>query len=413
MRQSAIFSKTRKEAPKDEVSQNAALLIRAGFVHKEMAGVYSLLPFGLRVLNKITGIIREEMNMLGGQEISLTSLQEPSIWNSTGRWEEIDVWFKTKFKNGADVGLATTHEEPLTNLLKEHLSSYKDLPFSVFQIQTKFRNEIRAKSGLMRGREFLMKDLYSFSRDEAEHQKFYEKVKKGYLKIFKKVGLKEFYLTFASGGSFSKFSHEFQALSEAGEDTIYLHSKKKIAVNKEVMEDSVLAELGLERESLEERRSIEIGNIFSLGTKFSEPLGLLYLDEKGEKKPVIMGSYGIGLGRLMATVAETLSDSRGLVWPETIAPFKIHLLVLGTNKKTRKKAEVIYNQFVKKNIEVLFDDREATAGEKFADADLIGIPWRIIISEKTEATGKLEVKERKSGKISFLTESQLFKKFDE
>lgn len=413
MRQSAIFSKTRKEAPKDEVSQNAALLIRAGFVHKEMAGVYSILPFGLRVLNKIAGIIREEMNTLGGQEISLTSLQEPSIWNSTGRWEEIDVWFKTKFKNGADVGLATTHEEPLTNLLKEHLSSYKDLPFSVFQIQTKFRNEIRAKSGLMRGREFLMKDLYSFSRDEAEHQKFYEKVKKSYLKIFKKVGLKEFYLTFASGGSFSKFSHEFQALSEAGEDTIYLHSKKKIAVNKEVMEDSVLAELGLERESLEERRSIEIGNIFSLGTKFSEPLGLLYLDEKGEKKPVIMGSYGIGLGRLMATVAETLSDSRGLVWPETIAPFKLHLLVLGTNKKTRKKAEVIYNQFVKKNIEVLFDDREATAGEKFADADLIGIPWRIIISEKTEVTGKLEVKERKSGKISFLTESQLFKKFDE
>ncbi len=415
MRQTELFSKTRRDAPKDEISKNASLLIRAGFIHKEMAGVYSYLPLGLRTLNRVVAIVRTEMENLGGQEVLLSSLQNADLWGKTGRWSEeaVDIWFKAKLKNDSEVGLGFTHEEPLTNLLTEHRNSHKDFPFYIFQIQNKFRNEVRAKSGLIRGREFLMKDMYSFSRDESEHQKFYEKVKKSYLKIFKDIGLPDVFLTFASGGTFSKFSHEFQVVSMAGEDTIFVDKKKKIAVNTEVCSDEILKDLGLSKENLEEKRAIEVGNIFNLGTKFSEPLNLFYLDKNGNKKPVVMGSYGIGLGRLVGTVAEILADERGLVWPESIAPFQAHLLVLGADKKIKAKADKIYLEFLKKKIDVLYDDREVGAGEKFADSDLIGIPWRIVLSERTEIAGKLEVKERKTGKISHISLNQLFKKFNE
>lgn len=409
MLQSKLFTKTRREGPKDELAKNASLLVRAGFVHKEMAGVYSFLPLGLRVLKKVELVIREEMEKLGGQEVSLSSLQDKNIWEKSGRWndEVVDNWFKSSLKNKNEIGFASTHEEPLTSLLKDHINSHRDLPVYIFQIQTKFRNETRAKSGLMRGREFLMKDMYSFSRDEKEHQKFYESVKKSYLRIFKKIGLSDYFLTFASGGIFSKYSHEFQAVSSAGEDTIYIDRKQKVAVNKEVFSPDVLKNLNLSESQMEEAKAIEIGNIFSLGTRFSDALGLTFVDKDGQKKPVIMGSYGIGLGRLMGTVAETLSDDRGLNWPIGIAPFKIHLLRLGEDSKTKKEANSLYKQFLKEGVEVLYDDRDVSAGEKFSDSDLIGIPLRVIVSKKTIAdNGRLEIKERKTGKIKKLNFKQ-------
>ena len=390
MLQSKLFTKTRKEAPKDEVSKNAILLTRAGFVHKEMAGVYSYLPLGLRVLKKIESIIREEMEKLGGQEISLTALQEPEAWKQTGRWDDevMDIWFKTVLKNGSELGLATTHEEPLTKIVSEQVSSYRDLPISIYQFQTKFRNELRAKSGIMRGREFLMKDLYSFSRTEEEHKDFYERAKVAYSNIFRRVGLEDStYFTLASGGSFSDKSHEFQVLTEAGEDIIYITDEgKKEAVNEEVDKPA----------GVEAKKSVEVGNIFPLGTKFSEALGLFFTDENGEKKPVIMGSYGIGLGRLMGTVVEVLSDDKGIVWPKEIAPFQVHLLALSEDAKS--KANEAYEALVSQGVEVLYDDRDARAGEKFADADLMGIPLRVVIGSKSLESGKLEVKERASGK---------------
>ncbi|MEI6191298.1 MAG: aminoacyl--tRNA ligase-related protein [bacterium] len=406
MYQSKLFVKTRKEAPKDEVSKNAQLLIKAGFINKEMAGVYSFLPLGLRVLNNINNIIRDEMNKLGGQEIFLTSLQEKENWEKTNRWsdEAVDFWFKTKLKNDTELGLAATHEEPLTALMKNHIRSYKDLPAYPYQIQTKFRNETRAKSGIMRCREFLMKDMYSFSRDIAEHEAFYNKSKIAYKNIFNRLGIGEkTYITFASGGSFSKYSHEFQTVSDAGEDLIYICDKCKVAVNKEIIaEQNKCPECG--NADLKEEKAIETGNIFSLGTKFSDALDLTYPDINGEKHKVVMGCYGIGPGRAMGTVVETLSDDKGLVWPVELAPFKVHLIQIGDKDDVKKASENLYEELQKANIEVLFDDRDLRPGEKFADSDLFGIPLRIIVSEKTLMASEYEVKERASGKVSMKKE---------
>jgi prolyl-tRNA synthetase len=409
MLQSQLFTKTRKEAPKDEVSKNAQLLIRAGFIHKEMAGVYTYLPLGLRTLNKINGIIREEMNAIGGQEIQMTALQGPETWEKTGRWsdEVVDNWFKTRLKNDSVLGLGFTHEEPVTNMVKQHIASYRDLPAYPYQIQTKFRNEERAKSGIMRGREFLMKDLYSFCKSQEELDAFYERCKEAYLRTFTRAGLGDrTFVTFASGGVFSKYSHEFQTLSSAGEDTIYVSKEKKIAVNQEVYTDEVLHDLGLTREELVEEKSIEVGNIFKLGTRFSDALGLAYKDEKGESRSVVMGSYGIGPGRLMGTVVECLSDEKGMVWPEEIAPFKVHLLSLGKNEE----AEKVYAELTAAGIEVLFDDRDAGAGEKFADSDLLGLPYRVVISGKSLEKGGAELKRRTAGEAEIVTLNDLTQK---
>ncbi len=406
MKQSQLFTKTRKEAPKDEVSKNAELLIRAGYVHKEMAGVYSYLPLGLRVLNKIENIIREEMNAIGGQEISMTALQDRMLWEKTDRWddEKVDNWFKTKLKNGNEVGLGFTHEEAITNIMTNHIASYKDLPIYAYQIQTKFRNETRAKSGIMRGREFSMKDLYSFSATQEDLDVFYEKAKQAYKNIFERAGIGEItFVTFASGGVFSKYSHEFQTLSDAGEDTIYLSREKGIAVNKEVLNDEVLNDLGLTRGELEEVHSIETGNIFKLGTRFSTPIGLNYKDEKGEQKPVIMGSYGIGPGRLMGTIVESFADEKGIVWPESVAPFKVHLIDL----REKEASDKMYKKLTDAGIEVLYDDRDQSAGEKFGGSDLLGMPYRVVVSSKTLASGKFEVKIRNMGEVLMLDEAEL------
>ncbi|MES2223461.1 MAG: aminoacyl--tRNA ligase-related protein [Patescibacteria group bacterium] len=400
MKQTHLFTKTRFEAPKDEVAKNAQLLIRAGFVHKDMAGVYSVLPLGLRVMKKIEQVVRYEMNMIGGQEISLASLQSKELWEKTNRWDDavVDNWFKTKLKNDTELGLGFTHEEPITEIMKDHIRSYKDLPRSAYQFQTKFRNETRAKSGILRGREFLMKDLYSFSRNEEQHLKFYEKVKEAYWNIFNKVGLGEkTYYTFASGGVFAKFSHEFQTETDAGEDVIYHNidsGEKKEAINKEVYTDEVKKDLKV-GDNVIEKKTVEVGNIFTLGTRFSEPLGLTYVDENGESKPVFMGSYGIGIGRLMGTIVEVLATEKGMIWPESVSPFKVHLVELSQgDEMLKQKAIDLYEELISKGIEVLFDDRDARAGEKFADADLIGIPHRIVISKKTEEKGQLEYSNR-------------------
>jgi len=411
MRQTQLFTRTRKDAPKDEVSKNAQLLIRAGFIHKEMAGVYSFLPLGLRVFKKIENVIREEMNSIGGQEITLTALQDPEIWKKSGRWDDaaIDVWFKTALKAGGEIGLGTTHEEPLTSLMTEYIASYKDLPRYVYQFQTKFRNELRAKSGIMRVREFVMKDLYSFSRSEEEFRLFYESCAKAYENIFRRVGIGDrTYRTFASGGSFSKFSDEYQMLCDAGEDIVYVHEGKKIAVNKEVYVDDVLAELGITKSELKEEKAIEVGNIFPLGTRFSDVFGLNFKDESGESKPVIMGSYGIGPGRLMGAVVEALSDEKGMIWPKEIAPFAVHLVSLaGKNSDVAKEADRMYELLQESGIEVLYDDRDARAGEKFADAELIGIPTRLVVSEKTISAGGVEVAARSNGQGKLVAESDI------
>ena len=424
MFQSRLFTKTRREDPKDEVSKNAKLLIRAGFIHKEMAGVYSFLPLGLRVLNKINNIIREEMNALGATELELTALQNPALYEKTDRWsdDKVDVWFKTELQTGGELGLGFTHEEAITELLKNHISSYKDLPRAVYQIQTKFRNETRAKSGILRGREFLMKDLYSFHTTEEDLDNFYDKVKGAYERIFERVGLGDLtYVTFASGGVFSKYSHEFQTLCEAGEDLIYLSEEKKLAVNKEVLTDETLAELGLAREELVEKKAIEVGNIFKLGTRFSEPLGLVYKDEAGETRPVVMGCYGFGPGRVLGTLAEIKADDKGLVWPRSVAPFDIQLVILGKDvclsaggenlNETAKTALEIYNELTAGGKEVLCDDRDLSAGEKLADADLLGLPYRLVVSDRAIKEGKFELTDRATGETVHLSETELLNKF--
>jgi prolyl-tRNA synthetase len=404
MRQSQLFTKTRKEAPKDEVSKNAQLLIRAGYIHKEMAGIYDLLPLGLRTFEKVVGIIREEMNKIGGAELHMSALQSPELWLKTDRWvPQVDNWFTTKLKNGAEVGLAFTHEEPITALMKDHISSYQHLPVYAYQFQTKFRNEERAKSGLMRTREFVMKDLYSFSRDEAEHIKFYEQAADAYTKVFERVGLGALtYKTFASGGSFSKYSHEFQTVSEAGEDVIYIDDATKIAINKEVHDDpEVYKTTGINKALLREAKAVEVGNIFTLGTRFSDAIGLTYKNDVGEEVPVFMGSYGIGPARLMATVVECLADDKGIVWPESVAPFRVHVVELSQdNEDVTNEAKELYRELTSAGVEVLWDDTERRAGEKFADSDLLGLPLRVVVSEKTLAAGKFECVERASGHVS-------------
>ncbi len=411
MRQSHLFTKTRKNAPSDEVAKNAQLLIRAGFIHKEMAGVYDYLPLGLRVIENIRRVIREEMNAIDGQEVSLSALQDPEIWKKTDRWddEKVDVWFKTKLKNESELGLGCTHEEPMARMIREHVGSYRDLPKYTYQFQTKFRNELRSKSGIMRGREFLMKDMYSFNRSQEELDAFYEKAIQAYKNVFKRVGLGDkTYLTFASGGMFSKFSHEFQTVCDAGEDHIYISEEKGMAVNEEVMQDEILSTLGLKRDSLKEAKSIEVGNIFKYGTRYTSELGVTFKDESGKDQPVIFGAYGIGLGRLMGTIVEVLSDEKGIVWPKEVSPYQAHLIsISGGNADVVKEADSLYDVLTENGIEVLYDDRDVRAGEKFADADLIGIPVRVIISEKTMAQGGVELSNRGEGKAEMVSDSDI------
>jgi len=398
MKLSQLFTKTEREAPKNEASVNAQLLERGGFVYKNNSGIYSYLPLGWRVISKIAQIIREEMNAIGGLEMFMPALVDKRYMDSTGRWD-VEVAFEAKGKNEdeARFTLGWTHEEVITEIVSKYISSYKDLPFAAYQIQTKFRNEPRAKSGLLRGREFLMKDLYSFHSSEEDFLRYYEKVRGAYHRIFERCGLKSFY-TLAAGGDFTaNNTHEFQVLAPVGEDTIFICSKCEYAENKEIssLTNGVLClKCGGE---VREEKSIEVGNIFPLGTKYTEALNLQFTDETGNKKFVVTGSYGIGLGRLMGTVAEIYHDKNGLIWPESVAPYKFVLIAL---EHSREEAEKLYQKLLEQKAEVLYDDREdKTAGEKFADADLLGIPVRLVVSPKTLKEKSMEVKRR--GQKSF------------
>ncbi len=415
MRQSQLFTKTRKETPADESALNAQLLIRAGYVYKEMAGVYAYLPLGLRVLEKIKTIVREEMDAIGGQELIMTSLQRKELWERTKRWDDevVDVWFKSSLKAGGEVGFGWSHEEPIGEMMKGYISSYKDLPMYVYQFQTKLRNELRAKSGVMRGREFVMKDMYSFCVGEEDHTVFYNATIEAYKRVYERLGIGEdTFVTFASGGAFTQFSHEFQTICSAGEDEIYINREKNIAINAEVLNDETLTELGVTRDELTKVTTAEVGNIFNFGRQKAEDIGLSYKSETGEEVPVWMGSYGIGVTRLIGVVVEKFADEKGIVWPESVAPFQVHLVGLNLDDAEIKDwAEGVFSSLEKGGVEVLFDDRSVTTGQKFADSDLIGIPHRIVISRKTKEEGKFEVVERKSGETFFLTEQELYEKF--
>ena len=406
MRQSKLFGQTLRENPKDETSVNARLLERGGFVYKNSAGVYSYLPLGWRVLGKIADIIRKEMNAIGGQEMFMPALVEKKYLDATGRWD-VPVGFEVKGKNEktADFVLGWTHEEVLTAIAKRYISSYKDLPFGAYQIQTKFRNEPRAKSGLLRGREFMMKDLYSFHSSEEDFKNYYAIVKEAYFKIFEQCGLKSFY-TVAAGGNFtSSNTHEFQVLSQVGEDKILLCLKCEYAENKEISKLGDGDKCPKCGGKIKIENAIEVGNIFPLGEKYSSAFNLQFIDSRGKKENVVMGSYGIGLGRVIGTAVEVYHDDQGIIWPKNIAPFQIHLIELSAkdNLAVKKQAEKIYEIFADKGVEILYDDRaDKTAGEKFADADLIGIPLRIVISAKTLENNSIELKKRNKKAVKLI-----------
>lgn len=417
MRYSSLFPKTLRQPPSDEQSANAKLLEQAGFIRKQMAGVYNYLPLGLRVLTNICQVIREEMDAIGGQEMQMSALQPKDIWEKTGRWQKLGEDVMYQFKSGkagkpeerSDIGLAITHEEAITNIAAKALHSYKDLPLYIYQIQTKFRDERRSRFGLIRGREFLMKDLYSFNLTEEEHEEFYHLCEKAYLKAFKRVGL-DVKVVEASGGVFSdNYSHEFQVFTPSGEDEVIYCTQCDFAQNREINHDKKGDPCPKCGSKLEVTNAIEVGNIFHLGTRFSEALGLKVLNEAGNEITAIMGSYGWGPSRVMGTIVEVSHDDKGIIWPESVAPFKIHLIGLDLEAKVvKEEAEKTYKLLQAENIEVLYDDRELSAGEKFADADLIGIPYRVVVSKRTE--GKVEVKRREEKQTEFLTLQELLKR---
>jgi len=410
MFQSLLPNFIRHQFPSDEEAFNARLLIRAGFVDKVMAGVYSYLPLGLLVLKKVENIIRARMNEIGASEILMSALTPKENWDVTGRWDSLDVLFHVISKDKREYALGATHEEIVVPLMREAIFSYKDLPAGVYQIQTKFRDEARPKSGLLRGREFLMKDLYSFHTDKDDLERYYEHVSDAYRKIFSDLALDAHFVE-ASGGSFSKFSHEFQVFHENGEDTIVFCAACGFAQNKEIcsLADGEACPVCEKKVSLQ--RAIEVGNIFQLNTKYSDPFSFQFKDVDGNLKPVIMGCYGIGVSRLMGTLAEVFHDDKGLVWPASVAPFGVHLLVLfgssqEENNALLKQASLVYDELQSLGVEILFDDRrDRSAGEKFAESDLIGIPLRLVISKKTE--GKIEIKKRSEEKTELVDFSSL------
>ena len=403
MYQSTLFSRVQREFPEGEESLNARLLIRGGFVHKLAAGVYAYLPLGLRVLQKINSIVRREMNALGAEEMLMSALIKKEYWQKSGRWD-VPIMYTLKHGVGdEEVGLGWTHEEVISAIAENFIFSYRDLPRAVYQIQTKFRKEARAKSGLLRNREFLMKDLYSFHRDSEDLNAFYEKTIEAYKKVFKAVGL-EARLVEASGSEFTKeYTHEFQVFSPAGEDIVFYCNFCDFAQNKEIFDEKIKNCIKCKKGAILSASAIEVGNVFKLGTRYSDKFNLQYTDEKGARHSVVMGSYGIGQSRLMGTIAEMYNDTHGLMWPLSVAPFVAHIVGVGNDANVRNVAEALHGALEKKGIEILYDDRDLSPGEKFQDADFMGIPTRIVVSQKTCALGKVEVKKRGENEIRFVT----------
>lgn len=412
MKRTNLFTKTSKTAPADEVAKNAQLLIRAGYVYKVMAGVYAYTPLGLRVLENIKQIVREEMNTIQGQELILSSLQKKETWEVTGRWDDeaVDVWFKSRLKDDTEVGFGWSHEEAIIEMMRQSIQSYKDLPQSVYQFQTKMRNELRAKSGIMRGREFVMKDMYSMHATQEDMDQYYEQVIAAYQRVFERFGLGDStFVTFASGGAFTKFSHEFQTICDAGEDVLYTNDDHSVGVNEEVLDDAT-KELGVNKDDLKPVTTAEVGNIFKFGTEKSEKTNFYYTGEDGQRHLVYLASYGIGVTRVMGVMVEKLADDKGLVWPENIAPFKVYLVSIG--EQGVNMADDLYMELQKADIEVLYDDRDARPGEKFADAELMGIPYRVTASDRLAAEGRFELTIRATGETELLTAAELIAKLN-
>lgn len=411
MRLSQLFTKTSKSVPADEVSKNAQLLIRAGFVYKVMAGVYAYTPLGLRVLENIKQIVREEMNAVHGQEIIMTSLQRKETWEGTGRWDDevVDVWFKSKLKDETEVGFGWSHEEAILEMMQGFINSYKDLPTSVYQFQTKLRNELRAKSGIMRGREFVMKDMYSLHATQQDMDNYYDKVIEAYKRCYERFGLGDStFVTFASGGSFTKFSHEFQTICDAGEDVLYVNDDQTVAVNEEVLDDAT-QELGINKDDLHPVKSAEVGNIFKFGTDKSQQMGIYFTDSDGTQKPIYLASYGIGITRVMGVIVEKFADEKGIVWPEAVAPAKVYLVQIGGDE-SKKRADAFYDNLMSKGIEVLYDDRDERPGAKFADSELMGIPHRVTVSDRLIEADQYEYTSRVTAETSTLTLTELIAK---
>ena len=406
MKISQLFTKTRKNAPSDEQAKNAQLLIRAGYVYKVMAGVYAYTPLGLKVLENIKQIVREEMNAVSGQEIIMSSLQRKETWEGTGRWDDevVDVWFKSKLKDDTEVGFGWSHEEAIMEMMQQFVKSYKDLPTIVYLFQTKLLNELRSKSGIMRGREFVMKDMYSLHASKEDMDQYFDQVIEAYKRSYERFGIGDStFVTFASGGAFTKFSHEFQTICDAGEDILYVNDDHTIAVNEEVLDDAT-SELGVDKATLKPVKSAEVGNIFKFGTEKSEQMGIYFTDKDGAQKPIYLASYGIGVTRVMGTIVEKFADDNGIVWPEAVAPYRVYLVQIGD---VSDEAQNLYEQLTHAGISVLWDDRDERTGVKFADADLMGIPHRIVISPKLVESQQIEYKMRTESDSQLLTIDQL------
>ena len=407
MRQSQLLPKTKREAPKDAESINHKLLVRAGFIDQLMAGSWTLLPLGLRVVNKINQIIREEMNATGAQELLMPLLHPKKVWNETGRWDKAkEVMYQFKDSRGKEYALSFTHEEIVIDLLRKHITTYKDLPQAIYHFSTKFRNEKRARSGILRGREFMMKDLYSVHSTEKDFWKYYEEVKNAYSRIFKRLNF-DFRVTEAAGGVFTdNTTHEFQVLAKGGEDTIYYCNKCDWGANTEIFKGKKDGKCpNCKKGKILESKSIEVGNTFPFGTWYSERMRFYFTDKDGKKKPPFFGSYGIGSTRVMGALVEVNHDERGIAWDPKVSPFDVHLIEL----PGAKNAEKIYRKLTEKGIEVLWDDRDVGAGEKFADSDLIGISVRLVISKETGE--KIEWKDRRSEKTKTLSLQEVVRRF--
>lgn len=404
MKQTDLFLKTKKQALKDDTSLNSQLLYRAGYIDKTMAGAYALLPLGLQLHNNICNIIRKEINLLNAQELKLNILTPKENWVKTDRWDNFDALFRFKSSYGSSFALGATHEEIITPLAKDFIKSYKDLPFALYQIQTKLRDEARPKGGMLRLREFTMKDLYSFHENRQDLDKYYEKVKKAYLKIFKQLKLKV-YAVEASGETFSNLSHEFLTPLEIGEDEILVCEKDETHFCKK-SDHGEIQTCPVCKSNIKKIKVAELAHIFKLETKFSKAFDVNYLDKQGKQNLVYMGCYGIGISRIIGILAEKFADDKGLSFPNSVAPFSIHLVPLYTkeakvNKKIQDQILKIYDKLVKSNISVLYDNREVSNSIKLVESDLIGIPYRIVISEKTLENNSFEFKERnkKTAKI--------------
>lgn len=403
MKQSKLFGKTRKDIKSDEKSINAELLTKAGFVEKQMAGVYSYLPLGLKTYRKIEQVIREEIDKIGGQELLLPALQSKELWEQTGRWQELEpIMYQFQDHHGTDVGLGTTHEEVITDIVKKHISSYKDLPLALYQIQNKFRDEKRAKSGLLRGREFVMKDLYSFHTNEEDLNKYYKLAHDAYLKIFSRLGLQAFSVEASGGAMSSNNSHEFMVKTEAGEDLTIFCEACSWAQNTEISKLKDGDNCPNCGKKLAVAKTVEAGNIFRLYTKYSKDMDLKFTDADGKQQLVLMGCYGIGLGRIMGTIVEASHDENGIIWTKNTSPYQVHLLNL--SKDDKSKADKLYDDLQDHGIDVLYDDRDLSFGKKLKDADLIGICLQIIVSDKQT---EIEIKDRKTNKTKLVKTKDL------